>query len=113
VEKLGLSGLISRLFQDALDVVAAEIRLARAKAFAKLRVAQTGLILLAAALIVALAAMVGLTIGLVLALTPLVGGLAAGIIIFIVGLAIAGLLGWAGASRITGETSTEKVEKAP
>lgn len=103
-----LTGLFSRLFQAALDVVLAEFRLARAKALARLRVARTGLILLAAALIFALAALVGLVVGLVLALTPHVGGVAAGAILCGAGLAIAAGLGWAGATRLSSETPAKK-----
>ena len=73
VEKITLPALISRLFQEALDVGRAEITLAKARVAARLSAAKTGIILLVAALVFALLGLIGLVVGLVLALVPLVG----------------------------------------
>jgi hypothetical protein len=112
VEKISLPALLTRLYQDAVGVVHAEIRLAKSKALSRVRAARTGLILLGAAAIVALSALGGLVTGLVIALVPLVGGVLAGLIVLAGGLILAGLLGWIGARALSGAGASEDTEKA-
>ena len=107
MEKIGLPALISRLFEEALEVGRAEIMLAKTRVLARLGAAKTGLILLVAALLFALSGLIGLVVGLVLALIPLVGAALSGVIVLIVALAIAGLLGFFGARMLSGRTVEE------
>jgi type III secretory pathway component EscS len=108
VEKIGFPALVSRLFQEALDVGRAEIKLAKTRMLARLRAARTGLILLVVALLFALAGLVGLIVGLVLALAPLVGAALAGVILLVAALVIAGALAFAAGRMLSGQTVEDK-----
>ncbi len=108
MDKIGLPALISRLFQESLEVGHAEIRLAKSRALARLQAAKIGLILLVVALVFAFSGLIGLIVGLVLALATLVGAALAGVIVLIVALLIAGGLGFAGARMLSGKTVEEK-----
>lgn len=92
---LGLPGLIGQLAQDAIALVRAEVELAKSKVADRLRRSRTAIILLVAALVIVQASIVGLVVGLVLALVPLVGAAGAGLVLLVAGLVIAGLLAWA------------------
>lgn len=102
MEKIGLPALISRLFQDALDVGRAEIRLAKSRIFARLRAARVGLAMLFGALLFAVSGLIGLIVGLVLALVPFVGAALAGVIVLVAALAIAGALAYFGVKMLSG-----------
>lgn len=91
---LGLPGLLGQLVQDAIGLARAEIELAKAKAADRIRRSRTAVILLIGALVVAQASIVGLVMGLVMALTPYVGPAGAGAILLAAGLFVAGLLAW-------------------
>lgn len=97
-----LPGLIGQLFDDALALVRAEVRLAKSRAYDLLRRSRTALVLLGAAFLFALGSMVALMLGLVLALAPLVGAALAGVILLVIGMAIAGLLVWLAMRQIGG-----------
>ena len=101
VSRIALPGLVTQLLQDGAAVLRAEVALVKARVATRLEAAKTGLILFAAAALVALLSLIGLIVGLVLALAPLVGALLAGLIVLIVGLSIAGVLGWLGARQLS------------
>lgn len=108
---LGLGGLIGQLYEDARTLARAEVRLAKSRALALLRRSRTAILLLAAAACVALASIVALMLGLVLALAPLVGAAFAGLILLVAGLATAGLLAWIAIRLVAGPA--EKPEPTP
>lgn len=99
---LGLPGLIGQLFDDALALARAEVRLAKSRAYDLLRRSRAALVLLAAAFLIALGSIVALMLGLVLALAPFVGAAFAGLILLVVGLAIAAVLVWLAMRQIGG-----------
>jgi hypothetical protein len=98
----GLPGLIGQLFDDALALAWAEVRLAKSRAYDLLRRSRIALALLAAAFLIALGSIVALMLGLVLALAPLVGAALAGVILLVAGLGISGLLVWLAMREIGG-----------
>ena len=86
--------LIGRLVEDGKAYARAEIGYYRTLAAAKLSEAKAGLILGAAALVIALCTVTALLVGLILSLTPLIGpGLATLAVVF-GALLLSGLLGW-------------------
>jgi type III secretory pathway component EscS len=99
VSRIAIPGLVAQLLQDGAAVVRAEIALFKARATTRLAAAKTGLILFAAAAVVAIVSLIGLVTGLVMALAELVNPAIAGLIVLIVGLLIAGILGWIGAAQ--------------
>ncbi len=98
----GLPGLIGQLFDDALALARAEVRLAKSRVYDLLRRSRVALALLAAAFLVALGSVVALMLGLVLALAPLVGAALAGIILLVAGLLVSALLAWLAMREIGG-----------
>lgn len=102
MNRIALPGLIAQLLQDGVAVARAEIRLGKARVTSRLVAARTGLILLVIAGIVALLSLIGLVVGLVMALAEVVNPALAGLIVMAVGLAIAGVFGWLGARRLSG-----------
>jgi hypothetical protein len=108
---LGLPALIGQLFEDALSLAKAEVRLAKARVYDLLRRSRTALILLVAALLLVQGSMVALMLGLVLTLAPLVGPAFAGLILLAAGLVLAGLLGWLALRHIA--APAEKSVPAP
>ncbi len=101
MSRIALPGLVAQLLQDGAAVLRAEVTLFRTRVATRLAAAKTGLILLAAAGVVALVSLIGLVTGLVMALAGLVGPAFAGLIVLVVGLLIAGVLGWIGAAQLT------------
>jgi hypothetical protein len=101
VSRIALPGLVAQLLQDGAAVLRAEVALFKARVTTRLAAAKTGLILLAAAGVVALVSLIGLVTGIVLSLAALVGGALAGLIVLVVGLLIAGVLGWIGATQLS------------
>ncbi|MGN6123353.1 MAG: phage holin family protein [Sphingomonas oligoaromativorans] len=99
---LGLPGLIGQLFEDALALARAEVRLAKSRAYDVLRRSRTALVLLGCALMLVQGAIVALMLGFVLALAPIVGPAWAGVILLVAALVLAGLLGWAAIHHIAG-----------
>jgi hypothetical protein len=107
----GLPALIGQLFEDALSLAKAEVRLAKARVYDLLRRSRTALVLLMAAFLIVQGAVVALMLALVLTLAPLVGPAFAGLILLAAGLVLAGLLGWLALRQIAGPA--EKVPAAP
>lgn len=93
-EEESIGALIGRLAEDGKGYARAEIGYYRTLAASKLGEARAGLILGAAALVIALCAVTALIVGLILSLSTLVGPGLATLIVIAGALALAGLLGW-------------------
>ncbi len=97
----GVGATIVQVTEDAKAYAAAQVALYQAMATARWRIAQTGLIFGGVAAVLALAAVITLLVGLVLALATLVGPLLATVIVVGLTLALAGALGWLAAGRLS------------
>lgn len=89
-----IGALVGRLVEDGKGYARAEIGYYRALAASKLGEARAGLILGTAALVIALCAVTALLVGLILALSTLVGPGFATLIVIVGALVLAALLGW-------------------
>ncbi len=98
---LGLGGLVGQLWEDGRGLVVAEVQLAKSKALAVVHRSRNAVILFLAAAVVAFVSLIGLVLGFVLALVPIVGAVLAGVIVLTGGLVLAGLLGWLGARSLS------------
>lgn len=87
-----LGSLFSRLLENGQRLMRAEIALQIAGVQHRVESARVGIVLIAGAYLVAQAAVVMLLIGLVIGLAPFIGPVGAGLIVGIVGLALAGLM---------------------
>jgi putative superfamily III holin-X len=94
-----IAGTIGRLVDDGKAYALSEVNLAKAVVGAKTKGAAIAASLLVAALFIALAAIVALCIGIVLALSDLLGPLLAGAVAFLLIGAMAALVGWAGFAK--------------
>lgn len=92
--------LIHELIEDGKGYVQAEIGLAKAIAAAKGKAIALPAALFGLAFLCVLAAITALAVGVVIALAKFIGPLAAGFAGLAIFMAIAGLLGWYGASRL-------------
>ena len=92
--------LVSQLVEDGKTYARAEVDLAKAIAASKARAVTTPLILFAVAVFVAMGALNALCVGIVLALSALVGPLLAGIAAFVLIGAVAAVLAWIGVIKI-------------
>ncbi len=100
LEDRSIPHLVARLTSDAREVAQAEIALAKAKAGATIARYRTAAAYFAVAGVLALAALIALLVGLILALATLVGPGFATLIVIGVTLAIAAVLALAGKSRL-------------
>ena len=110
-QHIPLPDLARQFAFDGIALARAEAALARARLAPKIAVAKIALSMIAGAAIVAMLAAIGLIVGLVLALSTLVGPLYAGLIIGGMGLAFAGALFLFGAHQLFNllERTTEKL----
>jgi protein-S-isoprenylcysteine O-methyltransferase Ste14 len=92
--------LVHELIENAKVYARAEIGLAKAIAAAKGKALAIPAAMFGVAFICALAAITALAVGVVLALETFIGPLAAGFVGMLIFAAIAGLLGWAGYTRL-------------
>jgi len=92
--------LVHELVEDGKAYARAEIGLVKAIAAAKGKALALPAAMFGVAFICALAAITALALGVVLALETFIGPLAAGFVGMLVFVAIAGLLGWYGYSRL-------------
>ena len=99
---LGLPALIGQLIDDVRAVARAEIHLVKARGYDFVRRSRSAIVLLVIALLAVQGAVVAAMVGLVLQLAALVGGAAAGGIVMIAMLLIAGLLAWGALRAFTG-----------
>ena len=96
-----LPDLARQLAADGLALVQAEARLARTRLAPKVGIARVALILIGGAAIIAFLAAIGLLVGLVIALSGLIGPFYAGLVVGGAGFATAGALGALGAHLIS------------
>ena len=92
--------LVHEQIENAKVYARAEIGLAKAIAAAKGKALAIPAAMFGVAFICALAAITALAVGVVLALETFIGPLAAGFVGMLIFAAIAGLLGWAGYTRL-------------
>ncbi len=92
--------LVHELIENGKAYARAELGLAKAIASAKGKALAIPAAMFGVAFICALAAITALAVGVVLALEMFIGPLAAGFVGMLIFAAIAGLLGWAGYSRL-------------
>ena len=95
--------LVHELIEEGKAYARAEVGLLKAIATAKGKALILPAILFALAFIFALAAITALAVGVVIGLAQFIGPLAAGFIGLLIFAAIAGLLGWYGAQRLSRE----------
>ena len=96
-----IGDLVHELIEEGKACARAEIGLAKAIATAKGKALIVPAILFGTAFILALAGVTALAVGVVMALAKFIGPLAAGFIGMLIFAAIAGLLGWYGAQRLS------------
>lgn len=113
MSRVTIPALVSQLLHDGVDLARAEVRLARARLTIKLAEVKVGAIFLAAAALVAFLGLIGLVVGVVMALATLVGPGLAGLIVLVVALLIAGVLGWLGAKRLSAKPEPITAPTAP
>lgn len=92
--------LVHELIENGKAYARAEIDLAKAIAAAKGKALAIPAALFGVAFICALAAIVALAVGVVIALETFIGPLAAGFVGMLIFAALAGLLGWAGYNKL-------------
>ena len=92
--------LISRILEDGKAYAVAELNVVKAIAEEKVGALKAPAIAIVAALLVSQAAIIVLALGITMALANLVGPLLAGIIGFVIFLALAGALGWWAFTRV-------------
>jgi hypothetical protein len=92
--------LVHELIENGKAYARAEIDLAKAIAAAKGKALAIPVALFGVALFVAMAALNALAVGVVIALETFIGPLAAGFVAMLIFAAVAGLLAWAGYSKL-------------
>jgi uncharacterized protein YaaW (UPF0174 family) len=92
--------LVHQLIDEGKAYALAEVRVAKAVAMAKGRALALPVSLFAAALLFSLAGITAFAVGVVTALSALIGPFAAGFVGMLIFLTTAGLLGWYGAQRL-------------
>ena len=95
-----VSELVHELIEDGKAYARAEINLAKVIAAAKGRALIVPSAMFGTAFILALAAVVALAVGVVLALRTFIGPLAAGFVGMLIFAALAGVAGWYGYNRL-------------
>jgi hypothetical protein len=92
--------LVHELIEEGKAYAQAEIRLGKAIAAAKAKALALPAALFGAAFFLALAGLVALAVGVVIALAKFLGPLLAGFVGLLIFAGVAGLLGWIGAERV-------------
>ena len=95
--------LVHELIEDGKAYARAEIGLAKATAAAKGKALAFPVTMFAVALLCGLAAIVALAVGVVMALDTFIGPLSAGFVGMLLFAALAGVMGWAGYSKLRRE----------
>lgn len=106
VEDEGIATLVGQLIDDARGLAHAEVALVKARVGERANAYKNAAVFFVAAGVLALAALIALLVGAILALATLVGpGIATGIVVIGV-LAIAGILALIGKSRLARPVET-------
>ena len=111
-EPESIGGLFARLADDAGALVRAEFELYRANALHRLVLSRSAFTFIAFALLIAMAAICCLLVMIAVGLALWVGPVAAGLIVSMAALALAGLLAKLGFDRLSAATD-EPVERKP
>ena len=106
-KEAGLGALVSRLIEEGRELLRAEIDLGKAIALSRIARARAGLMMTAAAVLLVPSAITTLLIGCLLGLRPLIGPFAAGLVVSIGALCVAGLLGKIGIDKLIAAASTD------
>ncbi|WP_158702995.1 phage holin family protein [Allosphingosinicella vermicomposti] len=108
----GIGDLVSRLIEDGKSYARAEVNLAKAIAQHRAGKAKSGAVLLCAGIALLLAGFIGLIVGIVMGLAPLIGPVLAGVAVLVVTGLIGFLLIRAGARKLAviGSGSDEERE---
>jgi hypothetical protein len=96
----GIAQLVGQLADDTRAFASAELAYLKAQAGERAGYAVPGLIAIAAAATLGMAAIIAVIIGIILALAPVVGTGWAVLIVAVGALTVAGLTGWWGAVRL-------------
>lgn len=96
----GIGDIVSDLIDDAKAYAQAELDLAKAIAADKARALKIGAVLLVVALVVAFGAITALSVGIFALLATFLGPLLGAIVAFLLIGAVAGLLAWAGITKV-------------
>ena len=96
----GIGEIVARLSDNAKAYAKAEVDYAKTVASSRAAAAKSGVIMVAMALLLAIAAFVALVVGLLMSLETLVGPLAATGIVVVATLLLAGILGMIGLKGI-------------
>lgn len=108
VEEEGIADLVSQLVEDARGLASAEVALVKARVGERANAYKSAAIFFVVAGVLALAALIALLVGLILSLATLIGpGLATAAVVIAV-LALAGILGLVGKSRLAPTTEVRR-----
>ena len=99
-EERPIGELVHELIENGKTYARAEVGLYKAIATAKGKALAIPAILFAAALLIGMSAINALVVGVVIALETFIGPLAAGFVGLLIFAAVAGLLGWAGYTKL-------------
>ncbi|MES2095739.1 MAG: phage holin family protein [Pseudomonadota bacterium] len=108
-----LPSLVGRLVDDGEQFIRAELKLYRARLFARLNEVRSAIILGVGAIALTQAVLVAALVGLLLALLPLVGTPLAVLIVIVLGLAVAGVMGWLAWRLIVRATEIKDKDERP
>jgi preprotein translocase subunit SecY len=96
----GISTLVHRAVEDARELAHAEVALYKAKASERIAAYTSAATFFGAAAVLALSAVTALLVGLIMALSTLIGPLGATGVVVVVTLAIAGVLAMIGKGKL-------------
>lgn len=113
VNEGSIGGLLSRLVDDGEKFVRGEIRLYRAQAIARLAEAQTAVVMIAVAGMIALATAIALLVGLIIILIPYLGRIGAVALVIGVSLIIAWILLKTGLGKLRNATDLDTSPAEP
>lgn len=106
-----IASLVTRLIDDGEDFVRAQLKLYRARLFARLDGARNAIILAVIALSLVQAVMVAALVGLLIVLRQPLGPGGATAVVVVVGLALAGLLAWLAFLQLRSATAMNDKDK--
>lgn len=106
-----IGDLFHQLVADARDYVAAEVKVLKEMALARVGESKVGIGLIAAGAVLALGGLIALLVALVLWLAPLIGPVGAGLAVLVGAVAIGGVLIKIGAGKLSGEDSENGTAK--
>ncbi|MBA4211319.1 MAG: phage holin family protein [Sphingomonas sp.] len=103
-----IAALVARLIDQADRYARAELRFARALLIERLIAARVGAICLVVALVLLQGALIALLVGLMLTAAPVMGTLAATVVVTSGAISVAGILGWIALRQFNQATRVEE-----